>query len=204
MWGYDSGGVKDYPIRLTAPASGMSFKEEDAMKWRTCVAMGLALALSACGGGAAGGLVTTNPSADQVQGLRVFTVRVADATMAGMTVLNEGGVLINQLPLDAKTKNTYDCAILKAVGTTKPASDVVVKTCGPIPLTAAAPIPRALTELKNVTACPGLTTTLTSLKGSVDPLIAMFDKSDQIGVRMAGISLRATFAILTLGDRPCQ
>lgn len=158
------------------------------------------VALSACG---ARGAIETNPTADQAQAVRQFAVRVTDATSAGLTIANQTGVILATLPVDAKTKDTFDCAILKVTGTSQPASETVTKVCGPVSLVANAPLAQALVTLKTVTVCPNLRTTVTAILTAVNPLIVMLESSTQAALKMAGLSLRATFALLSSGGSQC-
>lgn len=166
---------------------------------RTIPLLALVVALLGSPGCGARGAVATNPTADQTQQVRVLAVRIADATTAGLTILHETGELLDTLPLAASTKDAYDCAIVKVTGTTTPASATVTAICGAVPLVADAPLPKALTALKGVATCPGLSTTVASLTGVVSPLIQQLETSPSAALKMAGLSLRATFAVLSLG-----
>lgn len=158
------------------------------------------VSLAAC----ASGLVQPTPTADQTQAVRVLAVRVSDATTAGLTIVTETGKLLSDLPVPSAAKDGYDCAILKAVGTPTPASATVTATCGTVPLAASAPLETALVSLKTVTTCPALRTTVTEVLRWVNPLITSLETSTNATLRIAGISLRATFALLSSGGASCS
>lgn len=149
--------------------------------------------------------VQPNPSAVQLNSARVLAVRIADATTAGLTIANETGNLVDKMPLTTAIKDDVDCAISKVTGVTTAPSETLTKVCGAVPLVADAPLPKALTELKAVTTCPSLATTVTRLSSAINPLIAKLEASDQAALKVAGISLRATFAVLAIGGgTQCQ
>lgn len=161
----------------------------------------LAIASSAC---AAKATVNPTPGTESVQSARVLAVRFADATTAGLKIANETGDFLDKMPLPTNVKDDYDCAIMKVTGVTSAPSATVTKVCGAVPLVADAPLPKALTELKAVASCPSLATTVSRLTAAVNPLIAKLDSSDQPALKVAGISLRATFAVLSIGGGTCQ
>lgn len=147
----------------------------------------------ACGGKVPPALVSANPQAADVQQVRAFAVRVADATTAGLDIANQTGVLINALPLASEIKDGYDCPLLKVIGTNSAPSATVTKICGSVPTKATAPLAVALQKLAAVTTCPGLRTTVVEILGAIDPLIARLANGGNAALGFAATALQATF-----------
>lgn len=129
----------------------------------------LALAVLASGCATGQGLVSSQPTPEQVQAVRQTAVRAADSVTLALKVLDETGRLLNELPIATATKDRYDCAILAVTGTAQPASPTVLRVCGAVPLADVAPLPMALESLRDVSTCPGLRSTLASLYGWLTP-----------------------------------
>jgi hypothetical protein len=62
----------------------------------------------------------------------------------------------------------------------------------------------ALESLRDVSTCPSLRTTLSSLYGWTAPLIAQLQAADNAAIQMAGASLRVALAVLSSGGIQCQ
>lgn len=182
----------------------MTIRRNDRLLWALAVLLTvLAIGLAVTGCAAVGGTVATTPTAAQTQAVRLAAVRAADVVTTSLGILDETGKLLGQLPLSVAVKDRYDCAILAAVGISQPASPVVVRTCGAVPLMTAAPLPVALGALKDVSTCPGLRASLSAVYAYVTPLIQMLETSDQSGLRMAGASLRVAIGLLSSGGFSC-
>jgi hypothetical protein len=164
--------------------------------------LALALLVSGCAGGRA--IVATDPTPEQVQAVRQTAIRTTVAVETALGILDETGRLLDSLPIPDSAKDRYDCAILAVTGTAQPASPTVTRVCGAVPLSAVAPLPMALESLRDVSTCPSLRTTLSSLYGWTAPLIAQLQAADNAAIQMAGASLRVALAVLSSGGIQCQ
>lgn len=168
---------------------------------RKYFALVASLVLSGCSGG---GLVATNPTPDQVQQVRAGVLRVTDATKAGLTIAGELGKTIDSLPIPAADKTKYDCGLLKVMGSANEVSPGVMQRCGAVIKRAAeAPLGVALTALASVGTCASLGSTVSALNTALAPLVADLIASTNQVVRMAGVSLQATFSLLSSGGALC-
>lgn len=165
------------------------------MRHTQSAVLGLALvALSSCAAGQT--FTAPNPTAEQVQSVRVRVAQVIASTDAALTIVDETGRLLDQLPLTNETKNAYDCALLKTFGTTVPATPGVIAVCGAVPLHTASPFGVAVTQLGAVTTCPGLRASAVTVMDLVTPLLSKLEASGNASLSFAAATLRATFALL--------
>lgn len=162
--------------------------------------LALALAVSGCATGQ--GLISSQPTPEQVQAVRLTAVRAADSVTLALRILDETGRLLNDLPLAESTKDRYDCAILAATGTTQPASATVTRICGAVPLADVAPLPLALESLRGVSSCPSLRATLASLYGWLGPLVMQLQGAEHPALRMAGTTISISLSLLSAGGTP--
>jgi hypothetical protein len=166
------------------------------------LAIGLGAALLA---GCATGRTVIDPSPDaaSVTATQREALRATEGLKTGLQVTRQLGADLPQLGLPAAEARALDCAILRATGTSTPASAAVVSACGPVALAPDAPIARALDGLKAVTSCPGLQSTLATVRPFTTPLLDRLDQSSSAAVRVIGASLRLSFAVLTPGGVSC-
>lgn len=158
----------------------------------------LALAFVALVGCASKAPIALDPSEAEIQATRQLAIRVADATTAGLVVVDEVGKLSGQLPIPADLKNGIDCAVIKATGTTQPPSQTVRDVCQPLVgdlPNGPGPLHTALGTLGAITAMPSLKTTVSEIVGAIEPLIAKLEASKTPALATFGSVLRATFAI---------
>lgn len=169
------------------------------MKHIRFVPIALALLLSGCAS------VQTNPTNTQLQSARQLAREALVATRTGLGITQEVGRLASTLPLTSAQKDAVDCAIARVTGTSTPATEAVVKVCGPIPLAAAAPLAIAVKALASVTSCASLSTTLGEVLKAVEPLIARLEAAGNASLTFAAISIRSAFAFMNgMGGATCS
>ena len=160
----------------------------------------LLVLLAACASG--GGLVSNDPTDMQVSDVRFQAVRVVDSAKAGVELLSATGELLDTFPNSVADR--FDCALMKATGTTGPASPAVVSVCGAVPLTSASPVGRLAAGAGNLATCPGLKATAAAVYDIVAPLIALLEASPEKGLQLAAVSLRVSFAVMAPGGVTCH
>jgi len=125
-----------------------------------------------------GGLVSTNPSEDQVQAVRQTAARIADGVKTGLEITRAAGRFIDTLPLSNEVKNDFDRSIVAVTGT----SD------------APGPLVAGLQALGTVSAEPELKATVTAILISVQPLITKLTSHENAGIAGFGAALQAAIA----------
>lgn len=164
--------------------------------------VGLGLASAGCATGR--GLVATAPTPEQTQAVRRDAIRATVSVTAALGILDETGRLVDQLPLSVAAKDRYDCAILAVTGSPTPVSVTVQRVCGAVPLQDVAPLTLALESLREVSTCPSLRATLSSVYGWTAPLITQLSGAEHPALQMAGASLRIALSLLTAGGATCS
>lgn len=147
---------------------------------------------------------TATPSQAQVDAVRRDADRVVDVVTIVVSGLNELGSAIDTLPIEASTKDRYDCLVLALVGTSTPASATVQRVCGSVPLSDVAPLTLMLDELEAVTTCPGLRSVVSRFYGWVSPAVTQLSAAENSTVRMAGASVRIALTLLSAGGATCS
>jgi len=169
------------------------------------------LTLTGCTAG--GALSSTGPTDSQAAQVRQQVARIVDGVTAARTIVHELAVSLDGITqVDAATKNRVDCWILQGAGTSTAASETVVTACRAalgrptltIPLTAEAPLPKALASLKTVSACPQLSTIVSVILEWAKPFIAVLETSTNSAYRMAGVGVRASLGFLIAGGGTCS
>jgi hypothetical protein len=161
----------------------------------------LAFALSGC---ALKGAVTPNPTDAQMQTMRVAAVRAADAVKTALGIAGELSATLDQLPVSVAVKDRIDCGLLKVTGTNGPASEVVTRVCGPLPLHEGSPVAKAMTAIHTAGSCPSLRASMVAASDLFAPLLADLAASDVAALKMAGASLRVTLSLLSSGGVTCS
>lgn len=141
-------------------------------------------------------LAAPAPSPEQVQSVRVLTLRALEGADAALTLSQQAGVMLNALPVSNEIKNGYDCALAKTFGTTQPASPAVVAVCGAIPVTNDAPFAKAVNELRAVTTCPGLMTSAGRVSALIDPLLAKLESAGNQAATFAVVAVRSALGFI--------
>lgn len=147
---------------------------------------------SACLGG--GATVKVNPTTTEQMFVRQKGAEIADAITSVLEIANATGAVIDSLPLDAATKDRYDCGVILVAGLDNP-SAVVKQTCGtdvkPVNETV---LSQAREKLKGLTACPSLGATALMAIGVVDPWMNSLLTSNVPSLVLAGTAVKTAFA----------
>lgn len=164
--------------------------------------LALVAPLSACGTGQT--LVKGDPNATEIGLVRQQASRIYDGTLAALTIVDDTGKLLNDLPIPTTAKDSFDCTIQKIVGNDAPTA-TVTKVCGAVPAKAKAPLRVALTELSAVTTCPSLRSTASRVLALIEPLIAKLQTGGNSTLSIAASALTATFSFTRtlLGGAGC-
>lgn len=168
------------------------------------IAFIVALAFSTgCAGRTPPALVSTSPTADEVQQVRRLAARVASGATLALEVADHTGVLVDALPIDAATKDRYDCAVLRITGIDTP-SAAVTQACGDLPTSARAPMTVARTKLQALTTCPSLQSTTALVLGALQPFVDELRKQPSLAFLAQALTTSITFAQAVLeGSHPC-
>jgi len=149
-----------------------------------------------CGAKAA---VQTNPTQTQASQARGHADRALREMDFGLTAVDGIRPLLNAVPesaVPAQTKQAIRCSILRGIGLPSQgvsASDAeaLTKVCGALPAPGKAALDIAVTELKALSSCVGLATTLKRATEWLSPFISQLDASKDAGLRYAGLALRS-------------
>jgi len=158
-----------------------------------------------CGGNIPAKFPAASPS--QVQSVRALTRQAIATTDLVLTYADNGGKVIDVAPVEAKVKDAYDCGLVRLFGVSAPASTAVLRVCGDAPLHDQAPFTRAVTTLRGVTTCPGLSSATAAVVGLLDPWIADIASSGNQAAQFIALSLQTTLKILrsmSTGETPCS
>jgi hypothetical protein len=147
------------------------------------------------------GLTAGTPTSAQVQEVRTLAGGVADVASAVLDGAHNAGVLLDSLPLDASTKDRYDCAILRVTGIDSP-SATVTKVCGDLPTAQGAPMTIARTKLQSLTTCPSLRATTALVLSSAQPFIDQLETHPSLSLMALALSTSIDFAKRVLEGGP--
>lgn len=174
---------------------------------KRCVSIALflvCLSPLACGGGQT--LIKTNPTVAEQDQARTAAARALDDASAGLDILNEIRLRINETTLSTAAKDELGCTVLKVLGTPQAPSPATTKACGVLPESAKAPFHVALEEVRAVLTCASLRTSVAALLKLIDPLIEKLAASKQTALSMGAFALQATFKVSRslLGGQACS
>lgn len=149
-------------------------------------------------------LIAGQPTSAEVQDVRRIAAKVADGATLTLEVANHTGLLLDALPLDAATKDKYDCAILRVTGIDAP-SALVTTLCGRLPTLTTSPMTFARTRLQSLTTCPSLRATTALVLGSVQPFVEQLRAQPSLAFLASALTASIDFAKAVLeGGVTCQ
>ena len=149
-------------------------------------------------------LIAGQPTRPQVQQVQRIAGQVADGATLTLEVAQHAGMLLDALPLDAATKDTYDCAILRVTGINAP-SPTVTKVCGKLPTLTTSPMTFARARLQSLTTCPSLRATTALVLGSMQPFVEQLRAQPSLAFLALSLTATIDFAKAVLeGGISCQ
>lgn len=165
----------------------------------------LVAALSASACASAGGLVATNPTGDQVAAIHRDASKMTEGITIATQILEALSETIDVLPIPIEAKNTYDCGVLRVIGTPAPIDPTVARICGPTVVEIErSPMTDARESLASAASCPSLRSSVAAIEPLVDPLIEVLEDADNGALVAFGASVRIALGFVFSGGDVCQ
>lgn len=143
--------------------------------------------------------IATNPTTTEQAFAQRKGAEIADAVTSVLEIADATGAVIDASPLDAATKDQYDCGVIKVAGLDNP-SPTVLKVCGPenVRPRKDTVLAQARDKLKAVTACPSLGATALMAISVIDPWMSQLMTSQVPSLVLAGTAVKTAFAATRL------
>lgn len=117
------------------------------------------------------------PGAVLTSDLRGKTVLFVDDFTVAIGLIDEIGAVADTLPLPIATKDGIDCMIKKALGDDAP-SAVVLRVCGPLPLTSESKVRIAVRTLQKLMTDVSIKS---AIRAALDVIVPIVDRLVQSG-----------------------